>query len=132
MSTLKADTIQNTSGGAATLTKQQAAKAHIYSPTQSGSIFDSLNVSSIDDDGTGQQGVNYTSSFSDANYTSVASMQTTVLHNTGASIRVAGVYQKTSSGADFRSDYATSSALYNGGYEEAEMRYNMSAHGDLA
>ena len=132
MSTLKADTIQNTSGGAATLTKQQAAKAHIYSPTQSGSIFDSLNVSSIDDDGTGQQGVNYTSSFSDANYTSVASLQTTVFQNSAASVRVGGVYQKTSSGADFRSDYATSSALYNGGYEEAEMRYNMSAHGDLA
>ena len=29
MSTLKADTIQSTSGGAATLTKQQAPKAYV-------------------------------------------------------------------------------------------------------
>jgi hypothetical protein len=52
MSTLKADTIQSTSGGAATLTKQEAAKArgqHAAGTLQSGS----LNHSSITDNGTG-------------------------------------------------------------------------------
>ncbi len=49
MSTLKADTIQSTSGGAATLTKQQAAKAYCTLPTTTISVSESHNVSSVTD-----------------------------------------------------------------------------------
>jgi len=53
MSTLKADTIQNTSGGAVTLTKQEASKAYnVFEPDVAATIA-SLNISGITDNGTG-------------------------------------------------------------------------------
>ena len=67
MSTLKADTIQNTSGGAATLTKQQAAKAYI-NQDEGTSIIKSFNVASLVDNATGDYIVNLTNNMSDANY----------------------------------------------------------------
>ena len=67
MSTLKADTIQNTSGGAATLTKQMTAKLWAtYRYRFDRSVVYSFNVSSVTDDKTGGFGVNATSSMSDA------------------------------------------------------------------
>lgn len=54
MSTLKADTIQSTSGGAATLTKQQAAKHFVwFDGNTSNAIENSFNTSSVTDTGTG-------------------------------------------------------------------------------
>jgi hypothetical protein len=61
MSTLKADTIQSTSGGAATLTKQYAAKAWVNGDTDA-SILDSNNISSSSDIGTGRYQYNFTNS----------------------------------------------------------------------
>ena len=52
MSTLKADTIQSTSGGAATLTKQNAAKAWIHH-NDGASTYGSFGSSSLTDNGTG-------------------------------------------------------------------------------
>jgi len=80
MSTLKADTIQSTGGGAATLTKQNAAKArgqHAAGTLQSGS----LNHSSITDNGTGLFTHNFTSSFANILYSHVGSCT----YNSGAS-----------------------------------------------
>jgi len=59
MSTLKADTIQNTSGGAATLTQQEAARVTIAA-SDAAVIFRSLNVSSGVDEGTGDYKYNLT------------------------------------------------------------------------
>ena len=73
MSTLKADTIQNTSGGAATLTKQAALKAHIQLDQETGTIADSLNQSAITDDSDGSTRFNYTNNMADANYSVTAS-----------------------------------------------------------
>ena len=67
MSTLRADTIQNTSGGAVTLTKQQAAKAYI-NQDEGTSIIKSFNVASLVDNATGDYIVNLTNNMSDANY----------------------------------------------------------------
>ena len=66
MSTLKADTIQSTGGGAATLTKQLALKA--FSNFDQATINDSFNTSSMTDNGTGDYQINYTNSMSNANY----------------------------------------------------------------
>ena len=53
MSTLKADTIQNTSGGAATLTKQHAAKAwNRFTGSSVPTLLDSFNNSTATDNGT--------------------------------------------------------------------------------
>ena len=54
MSTLKADTIQSTGGGAATLTKQSAAKAWFeYTSITSTALAGSFNISGVTDNGTG-------------------------------------------------------------------------------
>jgi hypothetical protein len=64
MSTLKADTIQSTSGGAATLTKQQASKMFVnFNGTGTVAVRSSLNVSSVTDVSTGRYRPNYTNSF---------------------------------------------------------------------
>ncbi len=69
MSTLKADTIQSTGGGAATLTKQSAAKAWVsFDAYTSISVSESFGVSSIDDDATGDFGVNLSSAMSASTY----------------------------------------------------------------
>ena len=70
MSTLKADTIQSTGGGAATLTKQHAAKAWInFDGTTSGTtIRDSFNVSSNLDNATGDYTTTFTNAMGNANF----------------------------------------------------------------
>jgi len=69
MSTLKADTIQSTGGGAATLTKQSAAKAWInFNGVGTVATRGSFNVSSLADEGTGAYQTNLTSATADANY----------------------------------------------------------------
>lgn len=64
MSTLKADTIQNTSGGVATLTKQYTAKqwANVDHNTDN-AIDNSVNTSSLTDNGTGLSTLAFTNSF---------------------------------------------------------------------
>ena len=67
MSTLKADTIQSTGGGAATLTKQSAAKAWVnFNGTSTIAARDSFNHSSLTDNGTGDYTVNLTNSMNSA------------------------------------------------------------------
>ena len=70
MSTLKADTIQSTSGGAATLTKQQAAKSWInFNATGTIATRDSFNISGIVDEKTGITTVRFSNNMqTDANY----------------------------------------------------------------
>lgn len=69
MSTLKADTIQSTGGGAATLTKQSAAKAWItYKGTSTNAVMDSLNMSGVVDNGTGDYTMSFTNNMSDGEY----------------------------------------------------------------
>ena len=55
-------------GTAGTTLNQGLAKAHMRSPSNHASISDSFNVSSLDDDGTGDFGINYTNNFSNTSY----------------------------------------------------------------
>jgi len=69
MSTLKADTIQSTGGGAATLTKQSATKAWLnLNGTGTIAARDSFNISSITDTNTGKYAPVMTSAMSNTNY----------------------------------------------------------------
>ena len=70
-SVLNVDTIADKAGtGPVALTKQQAAKAWVVWTTGDGhAVFDSFNVSTIVDDGTGLTTVNYTNSFGNVDYT---------------------------------------------------------------
>ena len=76
MSTLKVTTVSDTAGtGPVTLTGQSAAKAWVDLPEGFASINDSVNISSIDDDGTGDFGLHYSSSFANAYYATVNGME---------------------------------------------------------
>jgi len=66
MSVLKADTIQSTGGGAATLTKQEAAKTLMTYDHPANSILDSLNVSSGTDVSAGLLTTTFSSAFASA------------------------------------------------------------------
>ncbi len=72
MSTLKVNTIQNTSGGSSSTPEQieqGRAKAWVNMNAVSGTfILDSFGVSSVDDNGTGSYVVNFSTSFGNASY----------------------------------------------------------------
>ena len=127
MSTLKADTIQNTSGGAATLTKQSAAKFFIDVSQDFSTIQASLNISSLDDDGTGDGGLNYTNNFSSANY--APSISTDDRGATSGSSQ--GDFTngtKAASGVDFEVYYVFSTSNRT----NYDMAPYLTGHGDLA
>ena len=69
MSDIRANTISDTSGnGPINLHKQSAAKAYA-TPAATGALtWDSLNVASAVDEGTGEIGVNFANSMSTATY----------------------------------------------------------------
>ena len=66
MSTLKADTIQSTGGGAATLTKQEATKHWVNYDAVDSTTDGSLNQSSLTDHSTGEFSSTFTNNFSSA------------------------------------------------------------------
>lgn len=77
MSELRANTISDVAGtGPVTLTKQSAAKVWVnFDGTSTVSIRDSLNVSSITDNRTGEYTVNFDTAMADANYAAVGTMK---------------------------------------------------------
>ena len=75
MSTLKVDTLQDSSGNNASTTaqiEQGRAKSWVqFDGRSTPSIADSFNVSSITDNGTGDYDVNFSTNMSNANYSVV-------------------------------------------------------------
>ncbi len=131
MSTLKADTIQSTGGGAATLTKQSAAKSWVnINQTGTQAVRDSLNVSSISDIATGRTEVTVNNAFANNTYlaTLALRMQSTV-SNTGSS---GGVDTSDGSTAITTTQYQLS-YINTGSTGDADTPYGGNAiHGDLA
>ena len=127
MSTLKADTIQSTSGGAATLTKQDAAKCWGYFSTGFSSVQDSLNISSLDDDGTGNGGANFTSSFANATYSTAQNLVWVI--NTGNQVRCWGGDSQATGSFEFSTGYVDGSGTWNY-YDDTAP--SLQIHGDLA
>jgi len=132
MSTLKADTIQNTSGGASTLTKQSAAKAFIsYNPDNSNSVDLSFNFSSLADNGDGDVTFTWTSAFSGGTYP----FQVTATDIDSGSAGYG--YGYISKGTDTRTIRTASSHRVTTGYVASSTFQNLgmycyTAHGDLA
>jgi hypothetical protein len=77
MSTLKVNTIQNTSAAHSSTPEEIAqgrAKAWVnFNGSGTVAIQDNFNVSSITDNGTGNYTITYTNAMSDANYSAVLS-----------------------------------------------------------
>ena len=68
MSTLKANTIQSTSGGACAFTKQEGVKARLNYNDHTPATRESFNVSSISDEAAGKFKPTWTNNFGNANY----------------------------------------------------------------
>lgn len=129
MSTLKADTIQNTSGGAATLTKQEAAKSWVnFNGTGTIAARDSLNLSGLTDNGTANYTISLSSAHSDANFVLVCAGS----EPGGGKPHVAVPHNVSDT------EYAPTSSTYRIGMLEpgtawADAKYvNGQTHGDLA
>ena len=139
MSTLKADTIQNTSGGAATLTKQEAAKHYIgYDHNSSVTIFSSFNNSSFTDDGTGEATLAYTNNFANDDYIYVASCligDNTDTAVTNTSYRASGLSAETNPPAKYATDGVKTKTNFvtytNQGLFDPKLSTS-TIHGDLA
>ena len=124
MSTLKADTIQNTSGGAATLTKQSAAKAFAQVEADGSAVLTSLNTSSWSDEGTGDGIQNVTNAFSSVNYSAIASAHCDL----GSSLGGVGAVNSLNSASAI--EYRGTNA--SGARTDPNNDYNLSTFGDLA
>lgn len=74
MSTLHANIVETSSGGAVTLTQQAAAKVHIRANLTTPAITGSLNVSSLVDNYTGSGKPQFTNNFAAGDYTVVISV----------------------------------------------------------
>jgi len=129
MSTLKADTIQSTGGGAVTLTKQSAAKGWMKYDQYNNNVDDSVNVSSVTDADTGKFRQNHTNSMGNANYSSIAMSGTFRVFVTNSEGNSGGDNVDTTSLAYFQAVYNSSGSTY----AYIDMASNGTAiHGDLA
>jgi hypothetical protein len=127
MSTLKADTIQSTSGGAATLTNQHAAKAWSKNKSDNTALLGSFNISSLDDDGTGDLGLHLTSAMSDANY-SITLASNDMAAGTSYHFVDLSNGTQTTSAFDLETGYVKSTADRTN-YDNESLQ---AVHGDLA
>ena len=109
--TIVADTLTHSTAGsiATNYVVEGSAKAWIDIPSGQASINDSLNVSSLDDDGTGDGGINLTSSFGSVNYSIAMGAEDggnsslILAHDLTSTTKVAGGY-------DFETFYVSASA----------------------
>ena len=130
MSTLKADTIQNTSGGAVTLTKQEASRAYnVFEPDVAATIA-SLNISGITDNGTGDFTHTFVSAFGAAKqYTFAGSTG-----NSSASTAALEYFKPREEAVILASSVRTSTGFVNASSGSLQDYPNSSfaCHGDLA
>ena len=128
---IKADTLEHSTAGAldTSYVVNGSAKAWLYAPATVASISASFNISSVDDDGTGQAGMNLTSNMGSVNYITQATHQTTNIANGGNNVRGMAFHSKSASAMEARAYYIQNDVyvLYEG-----ILYYNVSAHGDLA
>jgi len=100
MSTLRADTIQNTSGGAVTLTNQEAIKAYgMVDGTGTINLITSFNASGVTDNGTGDITFSLTNSMSNTTYMFMIDSHN---ENTSPSTRDATKYTGGQAAGSFR------------------------------
>jgi len=127
-SVLNVDTIADKAGtGPVGLTKQSAAKFFIDVSQDFSTIQASLNISSLDDDGTGDGGLNYTNNFSSANYAPSISTDDRGA-STGSSQGDFTNGTKAAGGVDFEVYYVFSTSNRT----NYDMAPYLTGHGDLA
>ena len=131
MSTLKADTIQSTGGGAATLTKQEAAKCYMRFNPSSNATISSFNVSSRSDDGTGLATISFTNSMGNDDYVGHQQSGSTSAPTTGTGAYVTAVYAETTGNVGVGYGYSGSSSGTTWAFHDF-INQKFTLHGDLA
>jgi hypothetical protein len=92
------------------------------------SINDSFNISSLDDDGTGNGGINFSSNFNNANYSSSMNLVWTI--GQGYQLRCWGADSQATSSFEFSTGYVQSGGYWI--YYDADMQPSVQLNGDLA
>ena len=122
MSTLQTNTIQTSSGGPVTLTKQSAAKAWLSMDSSGGStttFFGSFNTSSVTDSDVGRYVQNFTNSFTGANYS-------------GGGATISNVYANLNVNTTTYTASASGLVTFNVGASYVDADVCTAFHGDLA
>ena len=129
--TLKADTLTHSTAGSVTTDNvvEGSAKAWAHIAAGGASLPDSFNVSSIDDDGTGQYGLNYTNNMGSAFYS--ANMNITFNHSSSVNnVRVPEIEFKSTSSVEVDSAYVNSSGVWV--QYDIESNASVTVQGNLA
>jgi hypothetical protein len=130
-----AGSIVVTSEGTAVETnlQQGLCKAWINCLVTVASNIDSLNISSLDDDGTGDHGINLSNPFSNADYIAVmGQVSSNNVGNSAASCRVQCVTSRATGAVEVRSGYTDGAGEWVDDEDGSGTFYNMSLFGDLA
>ena len=128
--TLKADTLTHSTAGslATNYVVEGSSKAWAHIAAGGASLPDSFNSSSIDDDGTGEYGLNFTSAMGSANYSAQA---TITFNNSGSNnLRNATVESKAAGAVELDFAYTNSSGVAIA--YDVETDASVAIHGDLA
>ena len=130
MSTIKVDTVQSTGGGAATLTKQHAAKVWASYGATSQATMDSFNVTGITDESTdGVVSYSLTNAFSNKNY-AIAFSSGFADHFEARN--TSGQSSNNDFGGRTTSSFTYSGAMDTSGNRQETHDHSLSIHGDLA
>ena len=121
------DASSNNSTPMATV-NQGTAKSWAHIAAGGASLPDSFNFSSIDDDGTGEYGLNYTSAMGSVNYS--ANLTISFAHVSGGNnLRCFCVESKNTSSVEVDFAYSASSIFTS---YDLELNASVTIHGDLA
>ena len=125
MSTLKADTIQSTGGGAATLTKQTAAKGFVsFNGTGTIASDNSFNLSSLADAGTGDYDASWTNVMGTSVYM-MSGMKSHSVSDTSCNLKI------SSRSSNFTASTVRVRSIENASAADSDY-VSMMCHGDLA
>ena len=117
-------------GNSTTTNLQQGlAKAWAHVASAFGSLPDSFNISSLDDDGTGEFGLNFTNAMGSTNYS--AHMTVTFNHSSTNNTRTGVIEEKKASSVEVDSAYTAGSTAYFTPYD-FESNGSVTVFGDLA
>tara|TARA_X000001388_G_scaffold73798_1_gene65984 strand:- start:29 stop:427 length:399 start_codon:yes stop_codon:yes gene_type:complete len=130
-SELRVNTLKDASGnnsvGMSTVA-EGSAKAWAHIAAGGASLPDSFNSSSLDDDGTGEYGLNFTSAMGSANYSAQA---TITFNNSGSNnLRNATVESKAAGAVELDFAYTNGSGVAIA--YDVETDASVAIHGDLA
>ena len=131
-SELRVNTLKDASGNNSVATSFVAggsAKAWGHLAAGGASLPDSFNLSSIDDDGTGEYGLNYTSAMNSATYSATSTINFN--HAANNNTRHLVIESKATGSVEVDGGYTAGSTAHFTAYD-IETTGSVTVHGDLA